>query len=152
MSAVDFSVPYSSAIILHNMLMTVESPANALAREEVREKIRAEEKRLKVEDEERDPKDKIPQDKWRQKLSLTREHLGAIKLALIGLWSFPGKNGQGAASDGDRVNIRKIAEDFRIWKKSVLPALPKDDAEPIAELDDEAEITDLDPESSDHKE
>ena len=73
-------------------------------------------------------------------LILNREHLGALKLCLLEMWG--GKDSNGLTQE----QIADTAKALRIWHKHIIPALPKDEIPTLDELDDEADMTDLDEE------
>lgn len=73
---------------------------------------------------------------WRCELVLNREHLGSIKIGLLGLWS---------SKDGStQEQIVDVAKGLRLWTKHIEPVVVKEEVEAIAELDGEADLTDLD--------
>ena len=82
---------------------------------------------------------------WACELVLNREHLGAMKVGLLALWG--GQSSVGATQE----QIREVARALRIWEKHIRPVVGKDDTEAIAELDDEADLGDLDDAPADEK-
>lgn len=75
---------------------------------------------------------------WRCELVLNREHLGSLKIGLLGLWN--AERSTGATQE----QIVDVAKGLRIWEKHLRPVVEKEEVEPIAELDGEADIGDLD--------
>jgi hypothetical protein len=73
---------------------------------------------------------------WRCELVLNREHLGSLKIGLLGLWS----SKDGATQE----QIVDVAKGLRLWVKHIEPIVIKEEIEAIAELDGEADIGDLD--------
>jgi hypothetical protein len=71
-------------------------------------------------------------------LTLNREHLGAIKLALLELWG--GQHSTG----GTQEQIAEVANALSIWNKHIVPFLPKEEVPALAELDDETPLTESD--------
>lgn len=73
---------------------------------------------------------------WRCELVLNREHLGSLKIGLLGLWS----SKDGATQE----QIVDVAKGLRLWVKHIEPVVVKEEVEAIVELDGEADIGDLD--------
>lgn len=82
--------------------------------------------------------DRVAGMSWRCELVLNREHLGSLKIGLLGLWN--AERSTGATQE----QIVDVAKGLRIWEKHLRPVVEKEDVEPIAELDGEADIGDLD--------
>lgn len=75
---------------------------------------------------------------WRCELVLNREHLGSLKIGLLGLWN--AERSTGATQE----QIVDVAKGLRLWVKHLEPVFLKEEVEPITELDGEADIGDLD--------
>lgn len=82
--------------------------------------------------------DRIASMGWECDLVLNREHLGSLKIGMLGLW-----NAQ-TSSGATQEQIVDVVKALRLWTKHIEPVVVKEEVELIAELDGEADIGDLD--------
>lgn len=135
MSAIDvtLSVSWKQCLALITLIraMPAQIPGGA-RRLEVADKIVALEKTRP----ESAKVDHVTAMAWRCELVLNREHLGSLKIGLLGLWS----SKDGATQE----QIVDVAKGLRLWVKHIEPVVVKEEVEAIVELDGEADIGDLD--------
>jgi len=126
-------LPYGRALILVGLIrITPASVPGGLFRLQIIDKVRSIEASFS---------DAMKSDRKQMvELTVNREHLGAVKLALLELWGGQNSNG------GIQEQIADVsgAGGLKIWDKHIVPFLPKEEVPALAELDDEPSLTDSD--------